>query len=766
MAYHALIIGIGSYSDSRLQDLKAARDAQAVASVLTDRWPSGSTVKTLVDQAATKSAISDQLDQLARVTRPDDTVIVFFSGHGVQYVGGFAPGEYLCTAGARLDRSPEALVSSRELSDSLAAIKANHLIVFLDACHSGGLSTAKDSLAHPPRKMGLTATSYDLLSRAPGRALLAACGPDESAWEFGNDPNGVFTKHLVNELRADDEDGVRFSRVLSNVMDAVVRESAAHGHLQTPYSQFKGSDIVLIPGKVQASQGLSDPAPDEPGDWWRRHAKTITRTLQSIAAALAVGALIYLMSQWRTASEVSPPPTEVVRSLTPSTSPSPQVTRAAVYKIVVAEADPETGHDLGAISVVRHALDTYQTSQFIAVEVVSEPAPDSQSLALIAKELGASLGIWINENAENIEVEFLRIVEPSTTSERFISDDVVDWRESLPISVTLVSSMGIADFLQSIAGPEDPETKWVMFSEGVRHLDQPLESMAKSGSAYVDALRMRARLRYKIARLPKLPAESTQSAADYLELALEDLNAGIAVAPEDDDLMQRRAWSLWYLDRPLEAISQMEEAAKVGTTSTPHGSLGGMYTELAEKEQEAGHVEEAKRFLYRAVTEYSLRASVAGSPEYDAVPDIADAFLRLGYLTESGTELMKVLGAEFQCKPLQDVPISDQAFANGVCAQAAITLGQVYFDATDDDSAEVMTKSHVQLSDVASATGHACIQLEVSQDLKELACLYRARSAFALGERDIACKQALALRHPDSSVVLEAQDFMAEWQCK
>jgi uncharacterized caspase-like protein len=104
-------------------------------------------VTTLLNEQATKSGIFAALQTLAKETKPEDAVLIFFAGHGV------ARGQhyYLLPydmawmgsvdgVNARaLDAITASSVSDADLERELAAINPRHLGMILDSCQSGKL---------------------------------------------------------------------------------------------------------------------------------------------------------------------------------------------------------------------------------------------------------------------------------------------------------------------------------------------------------------------------------------------------------------------------------------------------------------------------------------------------------------------------------------------------------------------------------------------------------------------------------------------------
>ena len=84
---HALIVGVADYADARITNLpeEVRNDARSLHTVLTDPVRCGydaDKVTLLLDDAATSDGIRTALAALAEQTGPNDTAVVYFSGHG------------------------------------------------------------------------------------------------------------------------------------------------------------------------------------------------------------------------------------------------------------------------------------------------------------------------------------------------------------------------------------------------------------------------------------------------------------------------------------------------------------------------------------------------------------------------------------------------------------------------------------------------------------------------------------------------------------
>jgi hypothetical protein len=186
-----------------------------MVSVLTD--PAAHTypperVRLLAGGDATRSQVLTAFADLAATTKPDDTVIVYWTGHGGRIPDGEHAGEYLLPIDAQID-TPELLaqtaISGREFEQALRDFRAGRVAVFFDCCHAGGIGWSK-STAAPPFQPGLPTAFYEQVLSSRGRAIIASSRADELSWILPGATNSLFTQHLLAGLTggAADTDGI------------------------------------------------------------------------------------------------------------------------------------------------------------------------------------------------------------------------------------------------------------------------------------------------------------------------------------------------------------------------------------------------------------------------------------------------------------------------------------------------------------------------------------------------------------------------------
>ncbi|MFH1673375.1 MAG: caspase family protein [Pseudomonadota bacterium] len=131
-------IGIDSYPDQHRLEC-AVKDAKAFREcALNNMGVKQEATEILIDSEATASSIRRTLGGLRMNARPEDTVIIFYAGHGTVVDVGGRIEEYLVTYGADWDNLPGTAIAMEEF-DRLLRLRAERLLVIADACYSGAI---------------------------------------------------------------------------------------------------------------------------------------------------------------------------------------------------------------------------------------------------------------------------------------------------------------------------------------------------------------------------------------------------------------------------------------------------------------------------------------------------------------------------------------------------------------------------------------------------------------------------------------------------
>src|SRR5262245_23697123 len=201
----AVVIGISRYpglpGGQQLQF--AERDAQSFASALQSSGINPANIKLLLGQQANLASIKEAVGSwLARSAGPQDTAIIFFSGHG--YVEHSFDEAYLLAEDSRPQNVFATALSLADIKHIVEArIKAQRVIILQD-------SVRKDLFDPDSDGPGLTEAFFkaagEIAAARPNTSVIVASSPGEFSWEgrrWGE--MGVFTKTLIEGMagRAD-----------------------------------------------------------------------------------------------------------------------------------------------------------------------------------------------------------------------------------------------------------------------------------------------------------------------------------------------------------------------------------------------------------------------------------------------------------------------------------------------------------------------------------------------------------------------------------
>jgi hypothetical protein len=239
-----VLVAVDTYDDPTISKLDYARsDATKMARALAAN-PAGYYVDvrltTLADHEATPAAVLDAIARAVANGTHEDTLIVFYAGHGTQDSSGY----YLTASTTERSRLTQTALAWQRVAEVLDKARAR-VIVVLDACHAG--RSGADLLgSNDDAVRGLLASS-----RRPLVVLSAAKGRQESL-EDGEFGGGLFTDAVARVISRDrarfDSNGngvIELSELYAGVKSLVT--SASRG-AQTPWlarQDFIG-DVVLF----------------------------------------------------------------------------------------------------------------------------------------------------------------------------------------------------------------------------------------------------------------------------------------------------------------------------------------------------------------------------------------------------------------------------------------------------------------------------------------------------------------------------------------
>jgi WD40 repeat protein/uncharacterized caspase-like protein len=216
-----LLVGVNQYQDEQFPPLEySAVDCQDLGVALdaaTQEFPCKQLVAhhDFAQQQPTLAAVSESLKRIATAAKSQDTVLVYFSGHGV--IEQVTQQAVLCLSDTRNEALLDTGLKMQDLLQQLDHCKARQQLVWLDACHSGSLIMRGAKGLDEPTVIGSFEPTAQLVRvlrtrsvQSKGFYALLSCDEGQRSWEFPELGHGVFTYYLIRGLQGDaaDHEGV------------------------------------------------------------------------------------------------------------------------------------------------------------------------------------------------------------------------------------------------------------------------------------------------------------------------------------------------------------------------------------------------------------------------------------------------------------------------------------------------------------------------------------------------------------------------------
>ncbi len=202
---YAVLIGVEKYH--RAAPLRfTINDVRQLASVLKQRgsWPSDDILE-MTDAAndrckPLRNNLLTELPKWLGKARPNDSVLVYFSGHGFRDAEGKM---YLAPLDCDPDNPEPTGIAVAWLREQLAACQAGFKLLLLDSCHAGS-EKGDPSQANEVKPDALAGPFKDL----EGVVTIASCTADQRSQIWDDKQQSLFSYWLVQGLKGHaDQDG-------------------------------------------------------------------------------------------------------------------------------------------------------------------------------------------------------------------------------------------------------------------------------------------------------------------------------------------------------------------------------------------------------------------------------------------------------------------------------------------------------------------------------------------------------------------------------
>lgn len=244
----ALVVGIASFRQPRLNLRYTRKDADAMAALLKDPVYGQfrpDHVQIIEDEEATTVKIRAGINWIARSANEDDLAVIYIASHGTAREDDVAGVNYIVTHDTDMETRDGLYSTAIPMVDISNAVrtrlKAFRVVVILDTCHSAGAVT--QTVAVP---QSLSPQTLDQIREGTGRVILAASRTEEFSYEDERYGHGLFTYHLLAALKERREAPI--DKIYQMVEERVSQDATARHWKQHPVLSASDEQSVIVLG--------------------------------------------------------------------------------------------------------------------------------------------------------------------------------------------------------------------------------------------------------------------------------------------------------------------------------------------------------------------------------------------------------------------------------------------------------------------------------------------------------------------------------------
>lgn len=184
----AIVIGINQYTDNRIPPLdNAVPDADAVARQLEETMG----YETRVLRNATRGEIVAALQNVSRELDPNDSLVVYYAGHGYLRAMPKGPAQGYWIPSDGLANHPGNWISNSDVSKLLANVPAKQVMLVSDSCYSGAFSKEQ--------KVAGSGDPSSILARRS--VVVMSSGGEEPVADEGIGGHSIFAWSLMQSMK-------------------------------------------------------------------------------------------------------------------------------------------------------------------------------------------------------------------------------------------------------------------------------------------------------------------------------------------------------------------------------------------------------------------------------------------------------------------------------------------------------------------------------------------------------------------------------------
>ena len=206
-----LLVGVNQYRDRQnLASLQySALDCQGLGKAIAEATASFASREIIihhdfVPQRPYLTEVTQSIEHIVSSADSSDTILFYFSGHGILDTN--TQQVVLCLADTNTADLLDTGLPLNSLLQQLSNCAASQQLVWLDACHSGGMTLRGTAMSLADPSSQLVEVLRHKAAESKGFYALLSCDRAQQSWEFPELGHGVFTYYLMRGLRGEAAD--------------------------------------------------------------------------------------------------------------------------------------------------------------------------------------------------------------------------------------------------------------------------------------------------------------------------------------------------------------------------------------------------------------------------------------------------------------------------------------------------------------------------------------------------------------------------------
>jgi len=268
---YALVVGLNEYQNVRAGIVELKYAIADVEAIDTQLKAIGYKTRLLPNDRANRKTIVRELNRFAHITKPEDTFLLYYAGHGVRRTTDETTTTFWLTYEAQLDALDDEGIRLSHLLDYVRDIRARRKIVLLDHCYSGDAvdapesarpvdvsATAPSATGAADRSRAAGAIPTQLVSRGQvsaeqlraqipnsAQGLLIVAAARNEAFESANVGHGYFTQALIKAFTTREASGGGPALSVSNLVDYLRTQVKALSNDKQQVAEYAmGTDLT------------------------------------------------------------------------------------------------------------------------------------------------------------------------------------------------------------------------------------------------------------------------------------------------------------------------------------------------------------------------------------------------------------------------------------------------------------------------------------------------------------------------------------------